>query len=838
MPNNAYDDEIDAVGQKYNVDPALIKTVFHLESSGGKNTRPSLPNDPDSPIGPFQMRPSTAKSMGVDPRNFHQALDGAARYLAQGLNATQSPEGALKYYYGGPDQDQWGPRTVAYAAKGASLYPTMALSKSQAQAAAADSVDPDFEARWGIGKPANSNAPAASNEPAAAPAVEDDFAARWGIAKPEQPPTVSKPTQPQGQPQETPAAQPAPEPVSTADKYAGWDVPGAAPAAPATPSEPSALSYDALSGRLAPAPNTTYGTVLPFARDNATGALRPALPTTLRDLAQGGLDLLHGPSTGTVTPKATMALTTLVPGLTPSPAAGTGAAVTAANGSTAVPKSIFDRASVAKAGEIGDIAAQNQLQAEAPLSSAFKANPGVTTPQTVTAPAAAETNPLAASTPVRAPNPLSTNAASIKAEPSAPITPPASAQEAKELAAIPERVPPAPLIPPSTESAAGSRADQLLKHFSTRQGQGASEDLVPGYTPTLAQKYNDPGLATLERGLQSTNPGPFSLRAEANQKAIGDFVDNLRGHPEDILNAEAQRDAATAGLRDAAFANKGAVDATPVTESINTILAGPDGKRAAISKTLTDVQKSLHVGGDTSAPLETDPEMLYGVRKHINDLLSPVAQRDNPELQAAASQLTKVKSALDDTIETGAPGFKSYVSEYANQSKPIDAMKFLQSSNLTDSNGNVTLQKVDALIKSIQKQQSAPGVQKASSVTDEQLKALNTLRNTLRAQSASFAGKALGSNTFQNLATNSRVAGVAGNPLVALGMSGAGALAGGVPGAIVGAGLRMAGSHITHRAEELVQRALTERLLNIENKGDLAFTGAPKTVRNPLSSAP
>lgn len=823
MANNAYDDDFDAAGKKYNVDPQLAKTVFQIESSGGKNTGPSIPGDPDSPIGPMQMRPSTAKALGVDPKDPHQAIDGATRYLAEGLAATGTPQGALMFYHGGPDTSGWGPKTQAYAARGAELYPTMKISSSSASPqASSDAVDPEFANRWGLSTPANNNA-----EPASAPVSGDDFSARWGIGKsPNAAPAVA-----------TPAATAPPASTANAtDKYEGWDVPGAAPSPAAA--QPSAISYENLTHTLAPAPNTTYGTVLPFARDNATGALRPALPTSLRDLAQGGLDLLHGPTTGTVTPKATMALTTMVPGMMPSPGAGTGALVAAANGSTEVPAAALDRAAVGRAAQVSDIANQNQLQSDAPLSAAFKANPGAAKPQTVTAAGPADVNPLASATPVREPNPLSTNAAASKATTEAPVAPPANAQEAKELAAIPEKVPPAPLIPPATEAAAGSRADQLLKHFSTRQGQGANEDLVPGYTPTLAQKYNDPGIATLERGLQSTNPGPFALREEANNKAISGFVDNLRGHPEDVANAEAQRDIATAGLRDAAFANKSDVDATPVTESINSILAGPDGKRAAISKTLTDVQKSLHVGGDASAPLETDPEMLYGVRKHINDLLSPVAQRDNPELQAASSQLSKVKSSLDDVIEDGAPGFKDYVKEYASQSKPIDAMKFLQSSNLTDANGNTTLQKVDSLLKTIQKQQSAPGIQKSSAVTDDQLSALNTLRNTLRARSASFGGKALGSNTFQNLATNSRVAGVAGSPLVSLGMSGAGALAGGVPGAIMGAGLRMAGSHITHRAEEMVGKALAERLLNIEGKGDAAFSAKPKTARNPLSSTP
>jgi hypothetical protein len=103
---------------------------------------------------------------------------------------------------------------------------------------------------------------------------------------------------------------------------------------------------------LAPAPNTTYGDVLPLARDQTTGQLRFAMPNAFRSTLQGGLDLLEGPITGTVTPAATMALASLAAAgkLTPSPASGSGAAVAGA-------------------------AAQQALDRAAPLSPEFKASP-------------------------------------------------------------------------------------------------------------------------------------------------------------------------------------------------------------------------------------------------------------------------------------------------------------------------------------------------------------------------------------------------------------------------------------------------------------------------------
>jgi hypothetical protein len=120
-----FDTAIDAAGKQYNVDPRLLKTIYTMESSQGTNNQPSLPNDPDSPIGPFQMRPSTAQSMikGTDPTDPNQAVLAAAKYVRQGLNLTGSEAGALGYYYSGSaDPKSWGPNTQAYMQKGDSTY--------------------------------------------------------------------------------------------------------------------------------------------------------------------------------------------------------------------------------------------------------------------------------------------------------------------------------------------------------------------------------------------------------------------------------------------------------------------------------------------------------------------------------------------------------------------------------------------------------------------------------------------------------------------------------------------------------------------------------------------
>ena len=70
--------------------------------------------------------------------------------------------------------------------------------------------------------------------------------------------------------------------------------------------KPKALQplYNTLSAD----PNAEYGTLLPFARDKATGARRVALPEIVRSGAQGMLDLAAGTETGDVTPEAVQSL--------------------------------------------------------------------------------------------------------------------------------------------------------------------------------------------------------------------------------------------------------------------------------------------------------------------------------------------------------------------------------------------------------------------------------------------------------------------------------------------------------------------------------------------------
>lgn len=245
--------------------------------------------------------------------------------------------------------------------------------------------------------------------------------------------------------------------------YTGWDTAAAL--------HPTRLSqeYSGIRTALEPAPNTTYGSLLPFARDNTTGALRAALPSGMRTVAQGLTDLAFGPAMGTVTPEATMALTNIVPAVNPSVASGTGAA-------------------------IADAARPQPPQF---LSSDFRAAPGVTEPQTL---AAGETTSVTAPA-VAAPNPT--------------FQIPKTAAEAKTIAAHYYQ---------KADDVGGQLTPEVTNKFLDK-----AQSIGP-QTPEGQLIRGESPITQLTQRIEGMRDQPISLRAAQEiDEGLGDIVDKEYG---------------------------------------------------------------------------------------------------------------------------------------------------------------------------------------------------------------------------------------------------------------------------------------------------------------------
>jgi hypothetical protein len=107
---------VNAAANKYGIPPALFRALVHQESGGRQGAV-----SPAGAIGETQLMPGTARSLGVNPYNRQQNLEGGAKYLRQQLDhfggnvskalaAYNAGPGAVERYHGVPPF----PETQAY----------------------------------------------------------------------------------------------------------------------------------------------------------------------------------------------------------------------------------------------------------------------------------------------------------------------------------------------------------------------------------------------------------------------------------------------------------------------------------------------------------------------------------------------------------------------------------------------------------------------------------------------------------------------------------------------------------------------------------------------------
>jgi len=98
--------------QQFNLPPGLLAAHRQVESSNGANLHSGQAD------GSMQLRPATARALGVDPMDDTQAIPAAAKLIRANLDASGGDiDHATKMYFGGPNQANWGPLTNAYPGK-------------------------------------------------------------------------------------------------------------------------------------------------------------------------------------------------------------------------------------------------------------------------------------------------------------------------------------------------------------------------------------------------------------------------------------------------------------------------------------------------------------------------------------------------------------------------------------------------------------------------------------------------------------------------------------------------------------------------------------------------
>lgn len=381
-------------------------------------------------------------------------------------------------------------------------------------------------------------------------------------------------------------------------------------------------------------------------------------------------------------------------------------------------------------------------------------------------------------------------------------------------------------LPAVTEGMRTSRAATVLANMSHDPDQVRAalsqipNELVPGSRPTTAEVTGDVGLASLQRNLANLPEFSNDLaqrRTQNNASRIG-YVESKFGGANDAAAdaARASRDRAALPLLNQAKQATG-VDVPALTSLADRII----DKRAGNPAVQGVLQRVRDVLGDTDGSVA----QLYNARQFVDTLF-----KDGQDTAAKASrrELQSMKMAIDHEIGKVSPEFGQYLDSFRNGSRVADQVdvgsKILGASDANlDQLGNPVLSAAkvaryardpDALVQ----QATTFKRNTAGRILDpDQSQALQDLSQDLSRQAnTAVAGKAVGSNTVQNMAGM-------GSVQDALGPIGAAGIAGGPVGMVATAGL----NKLRSKMGEKVYGIVREAMLNPDRAAEV-FAQLPK----------
>jgi transglycosylase-like protein with SLT domain len=349
-------------------------------------------------------------------------------------------------------------------------------------------------------------------------------------------------------------------------------------------------------------------------------------------------------------------------------------------------------------------------------------------------------------------NPLSSGPATVPYAAPAPVNPlsinPASAAPAAAEPAALRSVGAAAsrdlsIEPLPAQTGANVRTNlqkDVLQTVEDRAPNGVDNEVyVPGVERPLAAREFSPQNSVDEKTLRQSDPlydAHYKAIEKKNNETMVDHIREVAGDPNALQEAYDARESVAPPAQQL-FAAEKPVDAAPLVAHVDSILASPAGKRGAVTRVLNDVREKLF---DQDGNLETLPSQLYGARQNITDWLRKGAGTGDlaGDAKLAKSQLGELLPIIDRIIGEGAPKFPNYLKEFSEASKPIDQIEFLQTymtgaKKVTDANGYLQLNKVQKMLDDIYQGISKPAINKAKSLTDEQIQRIVAVRNELQA---------------------------------------------------------------------------------------------------------
>jgi len=299
----------------------------------------------------------------------------------------------------------------------------------------------------------------------------------------------------------------------------------------------------------------------------------------------------------------------------------------------------------------------------------------------------------------------------------------------------------------------------VLRHFATDADSAATrlagaKSNVPNYVPTTGPASRDAGLMSLERYVKGTKDGEaaFATRATDNNRALHAHIDKQL--PTSSQTLRHVRDTTLAPRITQLEQTRTTVNPQPIFDKIAVMRNGNRWSDQLSRNAIDAAEAELKHAGVNAR----DPMRLYqGVRKTLADKVSakydPINNRPLQNNEIAAYK--EIIRTIDETIETGMPGYTGYYKEpYSKLSKAAGRREILE--NLK-TKGEATASydlNQEAFFQPGRWNQALRNLEqqgKIKQLTPTQRKTVDDITEEIRRGAMVSAGKVPGSETFKNI---------------------------------------------------------------------------------------
>lgn len=303
---------------------------------------------------------------------------------------------------------------------------------------------------------------------------------------------------------------------------------------------------------------------------------------------------------------------------------------------------------------------------------------------------------------------------------------------------------------------AGADADTAIRALEDHIRTGPA---IPGYQPTAAEVARVPSLAAMQRTATAVDPLAMNKHGQMtarNQDALMSQLEELAGDDGRRVFTESMRTEAGNRLYETAFNKPLRPITKPMQFTIDSLTRRPAVQEAMRRARVLAANEGLDM---------TDPagslRGLHYTKTEIDGMIAEARTANEKRI------LMGVKDQLVRVLDKMSPDYARARAEFEAMSRPVDRLKVLEKvrDRSTTPRGDITLGKFNTAA-SDRTARGATGNMRATMadvLEADQLKKLGDIRFTLEGLDfAQTAGRGVGSDTVQKLATAGRLPGGGG----------------------------------------------------------------------------